>query len=152
MTTDMTPDLPPDMTNHTTTDMPAAVRAVFDTFAPPARAGLLRLRALILAQAAALPMVGPIEETLRWGQPAYLTTQTKSGSTLRLGVPKAGGFALYVHCQTSLIADFRMVAAGAFRFEGQRAVLFDHADEVQPDLLALLVRRALCWHVRKGST
>ena len=131
-----------------TPDMPAEVRAAFDAFAPLARAGLLQLRDLILAQAADLPQVGPISEALRWGQPAYLTSQTKAGSTLRLGVPKSGGFALFVHCQTSLIADFRAVAGDRFRYEGQRAVLFARAGDLQPDLLALLIRRALGWHWR----
>ena len=130
------------------TDMPANVRAVFDAFAPQARTGLLQLRDLILAQAADMPQVGPITEALRWGQHAYLTSQTKSGSTLRLGVPKAGGFALFVHCQTSLIADFRAVAADSFRYEGQRAVLFARTGDLQPDLLAVLIRRALGWHWR----
>ena len=131
-----------------TPDMPAEVRAVFDAFAPQARTGLLQLRDLILAQAADMPQVGPITEALRWGQPAYLTSQTKAGSTLRLGVPKSGGFALFVHCQTSLIADFRAVAGDRFRYEGQRAVLFARAGDLQPDLLALLIRRALGWHWR----
>ena len=131
-----------------TPDMPAEVRAAFDAFAPQARTGLLQLRDLILAQAADMPQVGPITEALRWGQPAYLTSQTKAGSTLRLGVPKSGGFALFVHCQTSLIADFRAVAGDRFRYEGQRAVLFARAGDLQPDLLALLIRRALGWHWR----
>lgn len=75
-----------------------AVKTAFETVQPDARRGLLALRALIFKTAARLPEVGPIEEALRWGQPAYLTPLTKSGSTLRLGVPKAGGFALFAHC------------------------------------------------------
>jgi hypothetical protein len=38
----------------------------------------MRLRQLILDTAARLD-VGPLEETLRWGEPAYVTT-TRSGS------------------------------------------------------------------------
>mgnify|MGYP000592624135 CR=1 FL=1 len=47
---------------------------------------------------------------LRWGQPAYLAPK---GSTLRVGIPKSGGaFALFAHCQTTLIADFREATGG----------------------------------------
>jgi hypothetical protein len=42
----------------------------------------------------ATPGVGALHETLKWGQPAYLTPETRSGTTLRLGVPKSGGYAI----------------------------------------------------------
>ncbi len=129
-------------------DMSSEVRAAFDAAPPLARAGMLALRALILAEAAALPQVGPLTEALRWGQPAYLTMATGSGSTLRLGAPKAGGFAIYAHCQTTLISGLRDVAADALRYEGNRAVLFDDPSTIRADLLGVLIRRALLWHRR----
>ncbi len=128
--------------------MTPEVRAAFEAFAPDARAGLLRLRELIVQTAAGMPEVGRLEEALRWGQPAYLTPDTRAGSTIRLGAPKAGGFALYVHCQTSLIADFRDMAGDAFRYEGKRAVLFDEVSDIKPDLLEALIRRALSYHLK----
>jgi len=53
-----------------------AVKRRFDSFAPEARAGLLALRALIFQTAATIPGVGQVQETLKWGQPAYLTPDT----------------------------------------------------------------------------
>ncbi len=50
---------------------------------------MLRLRDLIFATAAATPGVGTIDEDLRWGQPAYLTAETQSGTALRLGYIEA---------------------------------------------------------------
>jgi hypothetical protein len=85
---------------------PAVARA-FAGFPAEARPGLHDLRALIFEVAAATPEAGPIVECLKWGQPAYLTAETKSGSTIRLGVPRSGGFALYTHCRTTLLSDFR---------------------------------------------
>ncbi len=76
------------------------VRAVFDQLTPDVRRGLMRLRDLIFEVAAGLDDVDPISEELRWGQPSYLT---KTGSTLRLGASKQGGFALFAHCQTTII-------------------------------------------------
>ena len=110
---------------------------------------MLALRALILAEADRMPDIGALTEALRWGQPAYLTLASAAGSTLRVGIPKAGGFALYAHCQTSLIADFHAMAGATCRIEGNRAVLFRTVDDLRPDVLRLLIRRALRWHWRQ---
>ena len=64
-----------------------AVRVAFEVFPEPARQGLLELRHLILNTAANTPEAGQVLEALRWGQPAYLTPVSKSGTTIRLGVP-----------------------------------------------------------------
>ena len=110
-------------------------------------AGLMELRALIFKTAARLPEVGPIEETLKWGQPAYLTPVTKSGSTLRLGVPKTAKFALFAHCQTDIISRFAATFPGFDRIEGNRAVLFDDVNQIDPARHGLLIRHALTYHL-----
>lgn len=67
--------------------MDPKVRAAFDAAPAPARDGMLALRAQIFRVAARLPQLGCIDETLRWTQPAYLTPETRSGSTIRIGSP-----------------------------------------------------------------
>jgi hypothetical protein len=81
------------------------VEAAFAAFPDSTRDALLGMRALIFQTAAETAGVGPVEETLKWGQPAYLTRETGAGTTIRLGVPKAGGAAIYVHCQTTIIGE-----------------------------------------------
>lgn len=120
------------------------VQAAFDAFPEPERAALLHLRARILDEAVALG-TGPVAEKLSWGDPAY---RARHGATLRLGVPKAGGFALYVTCTTSLLDDFHAVAGDAFRYEGTRAVLFDTPEEINAGALSLLIRAALTYRQR----
>ena len=122
----------------------SAVEAAFDAFPEPARSNLLDLRNLIFEIAAETPGVGAIKETLKWGQPAYLTPETKSGTTIRLGVPKTGGAAIYTHCQTTVMSDFRALFPGEFTFDGNRAVLFDTAADAEK--LRLLIRHALTYH------
>ena len=122
------------------------VAAAFGRFPAPARAGLLELRGLIFDVARATPEAGPISEALRWGQPAYLTEETGAGSTLRLGVPKAGGFALFAHCQTDIIARFRDQFEDEFAYEGNRAVLFQSREAIKPVLIAGLIKHALTYH------
>ncbi|MEC7764567.1 MAG: DUF1801 domain-containing protein [Pseudomonadota bacterium] len=124
--------------------MPDDVAAAFDALPPEARRGLFALRGLILRVAAECD-AGPITEALRWGQPAYFAPK---GTTLRLGAPKTGGFALYAHCRTPLIPDFRDMTGGRFATEGNRAVLFREVAEIDEDALAPLIARALTWHRR----
>lgn len=126
----------------------AEVEQVFARFPDAERAGLLALRRLIFEVAAEIPDVGRLEEALRWGQPAYLTPDTKSGSTIRLGLPKTGGHALYVHCQTTILPDFRSLFPDAFDYEGNRAVLFRPGQSPDDDKLRLLIAAALTYHLR----
>ena len=123
------------------------VAAVFAAFPEAVHADLMALRRLIFATAARTPGVGPLDETLKWGQPAYLTSSTKAGSTIRLGVAKTGECALYVHCQTTILSEFRAIFPDIFRYDGNRAVLFDAPPD--HDALAILINGALTWHLRK---
>lgn len=127
----------------------AKVEKAFDLEDVEARRGLLALRALVFDIAAELPAVGRIEEALRWGQPAYLTPDSKSGSTLRLGVPKSARFGVFVHCQSQLIPEYLTTFPAWDRVEGTRAVLFDHSSEVEPLRHGWLIKRALTYHVRE---
>jgi len=87
----------------------ASVAEVFSRYPAEVREKLVHLRELIFRTARSIPSVGPIEETLKWGQPSYLTAETKSGSTIRINALKSkpGTYALYFHCQTNLIETFK---------------------------------------------
>lgn len=129
---------------------PEVARA-FAAFPEDARAPLLTLRALIFQVAAETPAAGRIEETLRWGQPAYLTPETRSGTTLRLGVPKSGGYAIYTHCRTSLISEFRALFPDDVTYEGNRALHMPVTAAPPMDMLRLLIGAALTYHRRPVS-
>ena len=87
----------------------SAVNAVFSGYPNPVKAKLLALRRLIFDTAEATKGVGTLQEALKWGQPSYLTTESKSGSTIRIDQVKAeaGRYAVYFHCQTDLVETFR---------------------------------------------
>lgn len=118
------------------------VAAVIDGYAPEVKAGVLCLRGLIFEVAEALG-TGPLEEALRWGQPAYLAPR---GSTLRLGPHKAARFALYAHCRSRVIPDYAAAFPGWDRLDGTRAVLFDRVEQVEPERLSQLIGHALRYH------
>ena len=105
--------------------MDPAVKAVFDAHPAAVRARLLKLRALIFAAAKASD-VGALTETLKWGQPAYLPKAARTGTTIRIDTLKGsdGKVAMFVPCQTTLIASFRERYGDQFVFEGKRAIIF----------------------------
>ena len=92
-----------------------------------------------------------MEETLKWGQPSYLTTETKSGSTIRLDAIRAmpGSYALYFHCQTTLVETFKDKFGATFRYEGNRALIFSAADKIPETELRECIALALTYHVKK---
>lgn len=123
------------------------IQAVFDAYPPDARAGLLLLRDLILSEAAKLPDIGPIEESLKWAQPSYATPKSKAATPLRLGTHKAASFAIFAHCQTNVINTYATAYPGWDRLDGNRAVLFNDAKDVEPVRLSSLIRHALTYHL-----
>jgi hypothetical protein len=126
----------------------ANVAAVLDTCPGAVRERLISLRDLIFETAAATPGVGRIEETLKWGQPSYLTPETKSGTTIRIDAVKnvPGRVAMYVHCQTSLIERFREIYPDDLIYEGNRAVLFDVDAPLPTEPLRHCIALALTYH------
>lgn len=130
----------------------AAVAKTFESYPPQIREKLLTLRELIYRTAVETDGVADLEETLKWGEPAYLTTN-KSGSTIRLGWKKSAPsqFALYFHCQTNLIETFRTLFPNEFKFEGNRAILFDEEAPLPMDSLAFCIAAALTYHHSKAA-
>lgn len=104
----------------------AAVARAFAAYPTRMRRKLMALRELIFRTAASTDAVGAIEETLKWGEPAYVTSQTRSGSTIRLGWKKSNPthYAMCFHCQTNLVATFRARFLKELTFEGNRAIVF----------------------------
>jgi Domain of unknown function (DU1801) len=130
-----------------------AVAQAFEAYPLSMRRKLLALRALIFKTAASIPTVGKLEETLKWGEPAYLTLQSKSGSTIRIDWKKSKPlqYAMYFNCQTSLIETFRTLFPDEFKFDGNRAIVFDESEALPTEALAFCIAAALTYH-RNEST
>ena len=128
-----------------------AVEAAFDAYPKPLKPKLLALRRLILNTAKTTKGVGAVEETLKWGQPSYLTPETKSGSTIRIDAIKAGAdkYAVYFHCQTNLVETFRELYPDEFSFGGNRCIILNAADKVPEPALRHCVALALTYHLNR---
>jgi hypothetical protein len=128
------------------------VAAKFDSYPPNVRRKLLALRELVFRTASATEGVGEIEESLKWGEPAY-ATKNKSGSTIRMDWKKndPNHYAMYFHCQTNLVETFRTIFPHDFNFEGNRALVFSLDDKVPQDSLAMCIAASLTYHLKKRS-
>lgn len=129
------------------------VAAVFDTYPPKFRRKLLALRELILETAASTRGVGPIEETLKWGEPAYLTSETRSGSTIRIHWKKSAPreYSICFHCQTTLVSGFRRHFPHDFKYDGNRRIIFSENDRVPKAPLSRCIASALTYHSDKKA-
>lgn len=131
--------------------MNTAVAKVFATYPPALRKRLLAVRRMILEVAAKTEGVGTLQETLKWGEPAYVTAETGSGSTIRINRHKKHDrqYAVYFHCQTTLIDSFRGLFPKTFKFEGNRCIVFDESERVPAAELRICIGMALTYHRRQ---
>jgi hypothetical protein len=126
----------------------ASVADVLDRYPTEVRAKLLALRSVVLAVADE-ENVGPLEETLKWGQPSYLCA---SGTTIRIDRDEThgGDIALYVNCKTSLVSEWRERFA-EFSFGGDRSLHLGLEDDIDDPRLKMCIADALTYHRRKKA-
>ncbi|MEL7111673.1 MAG: DUF1801 domain-containing protein [Pseudomonadota bacterium] len=130
-------------------EVATALRACPDRAAPHVKA----LRHLILDTARTTPQVGHVRETLKWGEPAYLTQAPKTGTTLRLGWDESGAHArLFVPCQTTLIESWRSHYHKTLHFVGNREVSMPTDQPLPRAELQHCIAMALTYHLRKTAT
>jgi hypothetical protein len=126
------------------------VAAVFSSYPEPLRTKLLALRQLILDTARATEGVGRLDETIKWDQVSYLTSETGSGSTIRIDRVKSAAdqYAIYFHCQTSLVETFRELYP-QLSYGGNRSILLDASKALPKQALRHCVALALTYHLNK---
>lgn len=121
------------------------VEQVFNNYPNYVRKRLVGLRELILETAKELEEITILEETLKWGEPSYIT---KHGSTLRIDWKSKtpNQFAMYFKCTSRLVETFRTVFKNKFVFEGNRAIIFQMNDQIPKNELKKCIRAALTYH------
>ncbi|HEY4124427.1 MAG TPA: DUF1801 domain-containing protein [Rhizomicrobium sp.] len=124
------------------------VDAVFRAYPPAQRTKLKVLRKLILDTARKTEGVGPLEETLKWGQPSFLA---RSGTTIRIDADKSdpNRYAMFVNCRTDLVGRFRELYPKSFRYHGNREIAFDVREDPPEPALRHCIALALTYHAVK---
>ena len=120
----------------------------FDSYPPHIRPYMERLRQLILDVASQLNDVGKIEQTLKWGEPSFLTSHSKTGATIRIDwkAKFPDRYALYVNCKTTLIDTYKTLFP-ELTYEGNRAILFDINQNLPEKELRICIAMALRYHI-----
>lgn len=133
--------------------MPMDLARAFDAFPAPVRQRLLQVRGLFFETAARTDGVGPLAETLKWGEPAYLTEATGSGTTIRLGSLRSSDetCAILFNCRPALVETFRAQFSGAFGYQKNRAILLRTSGALPRAPLAICLAMALTYHRRKTA-
>lgn len=130
-----------------------ANQAVADAYAAMperVRQRLIETRELIFEIAASDKQIGAITETLKWNEPAYLTDETGSGTTVRLNrVGDNDEFGVYVHCQTNIVESFKKKAGKGLKFDKTRALILSAKKNLPRKQLTEYLRMALLYHARK---
>lgn len=112
---------------------------------------MMQIRQLIFKIAKETPEVGKLEETLKWGEPSYVTSETKSGSTIRVDSKqsKPDYFAVYFNCKTTLVDTFKEMYGDIFQYEGNRSIVFHKDDKIPLVELSNCILMALTYHISK---
>lgn len=121
------------------------VEAVFEAYPESIRPKMEGLRKLVLETAEELENISALEETLKWGEPSYLT---KIGSTIRMDwKPKSPDqIAMYFKCTSKLVSTFREVYEDVFTFEGTRAIVFQLDEQIPEKELKRCIAAGLTYH------
>jgi len=117
----------------------------FSKYPPKIRAKLTALRKLVQQVAKQNHSIETIEETLKWGEPSFLV---KKGSTVRMDwkAKNPDQYAIYFKCTSKLVSTFKEIHGDTFKYENNRAILFDISDKVPKDELKECIELALTYH------
>lgn len=131
----------------------ADVKSIFEGYPDPVRNKMLALRELVFEAASTADGVGTIEETLKWGEPSYLTVRPKSGTTIRMNwhPDRPDECSVFFHCQTDMISTCRQLYPELFHFEGNRRMSFAANEPVPEEAMQHCLALALTYHRRKRS-
>lgn len=125
------------------------VETIFANYPDFVRDKMQHLRNLVIETAEETEGVTLLEETLKWGEPSFVT---KNGSTLRIDWKEKAPdqYAMYFQCTSRLVDTFRLVFDHKFQYEGKRAIVFQLNQKVPELELKECIKAALTYHQVKG--
>jgi len=125
------------------------VKKLFNSYPKSINRKLNFLRQLIIETATEIADTGKLEETFKWGEASYVS---KNGSTIRVDwKPKTPDqYSMYFHCKTQLVETFKELYCDIFKFDGNRAIVFDVTDEIPINQLKHCIRLSLTYHKIKN--
>lgn len=126
------------------------VELKFQTYPKKVKTKLYHLRSMIIETAGEIDTVNEIEETLKWGEPSYLV---KNGSTIRIDWKSKtpDQYTMYFKCTSKLLPAFKKAYGDVFKYESNRAIIFDLNEKIPEKELKECIGLALKYHHIKNS-
>lgn len=123
----------------------ATVATVFENYPAEINQQMMTLRQLIIDTASEAESVPALEETLKWGEPSYLT---KGGSTIRIDWKPSSPdqYAMYFNCKSKLVDTFKELYTEALTFDGNRAIVLKAGAAIPTAELKHCISLALTYH------
>ncbi|WP_299741914.1 hypothetical protein [uncultured Tateyamaria sp.] len=121
-----------------------------ETWPDKAQTHFLRLRSIVHDVATSAD-IGPLDESLKWGQPAWRPKRARVGSTLRVdwSPTTPNRLMAFVDCKTDLAAQMDNRFPQQFHNDGRRALGFDLDAPLNEDALWHLAHITLTYHRSK---
>ena len=109
----------------------AAVKTFYNSQPEWCRVPLLMLREWIFDAGRDNPTIGAISEEMAWGQPSYVTQETKTGTPLRLGKFDNENIGVYFQHHTRLAACYHAAYGDVVRVHDRGVMV------LVPDIMAI---------------
>jgi hypothetical protein len=121
------------------------VNEIFAKYPDSVRDKMQCLKELVIETAEETVGIDEMEITLKWGEPSFVT---KTGSTLRMDWKERAPdqYAMYFQCTSRLIDTFRLMFDHKFRYEGNRAIVFQLNQEIPIMELKECIKASLTYH------
>lgn len=125
------------------------VETVFNNYPAAVKPKIEALQQLIIETAEEVENIEWLEETLKWGEPSYIT---KIGSTLRIDwkAKAPDQYAMYFKCTSKLVPTFKERFGDLFDYETTRAIVFKMDDQLPKAELKQCIKAALTYHKVKN--
>lgn len=107
------------------------------------------LHALIQEAAAKRPEIGPLAESIKWGQPSFTPAKPNIGSSVRIETRDNGAHALMFICTTGLVEQFRELYGDRLTLEGKRAIVLSDDEPLDRGALDHCIALALTHKLRR---
>jgi hypothetical protein len=126
---------------------PKSLLVLIETWSDPAQSALLSCRSLFHTIATRVD-IGPLDETLKWGQPSWRPIKPRTGSTLRLNwSPKSPTeLAIFVDCKTDLAARMQTLYPHLPANDGGRRMAIDLNSPLPETALSHLAEMTFSYH------
>lgn len=126
----------------------------FCSYPETIRQKMMELREIILNIPLTNSKIGKLEETLKWNEPSYLTSQTKSGTTVRIDWKASNPERIYIYfnCKTTLVDTFKEIYSDHLKFEGNRSIYFSTEEQLPKDIIYDCVFLAFTYHTNKNRS